>query len=237
MKRLLLILKSAGAYLLLAAALHNLQAAQILLNTNSVIGGNGSFFDTYNGSVNGGAYNAFKVVSSQTGTISEPSNGSYWLGSNGAANQYFVLDLGGGISIDQIDLFNTHNTAANDRATKNFTILGSNSATFQNSTIGYALVSPTTLLTGTLAFQSAGNDPIEAATYTSSNGLATGAAYRYLQFTETSFYGVGGGLNEIRVFGADAVPEPSRALLLGGGLMGVLLRRRRRASGPDARPL
>jgi MYXO-CTERM domain-containing protein len=201
----------------------NAQAAQLLLNDSSVIGGSGKFNDS---TFNTGVYSALHVVDNQTGTISEPGAGNFWLGRQTTANEFFVIDLGlDYFLIDQIDLFNTHNQTANDRATTSFTILGSNSVTFQSVSNGYFLNAPTTLLSGSLGFPSSAGDPIEAATYTSSNGLSTGTSYRYLQFTSVNYTGQGGGLNEIRIFGT---PEPSRALLALAGLAAIGLRRRRR---------
>lgn len=211
------------------------QAAQIMLSGPNVIGGSGQWsMGNYD---DAGTFDAFNVVDQQTGAISEPTAGGYWLGREntgtitGFLNEYFVLDLGAAYFVDQIDLFNTHNNGANDRGTKNFTILGSNAVTLVNADVDYDLSGSSTLLTGTLAFQTQANDPIEAQSYTSGNGLATGTAYRYLKFVANDFhtpkgpgFPQGSGLNEIRLFGT---PEPSRAILALLGIAGLTMRRRR----------
>ena len=229
-------LKATGLIALVCALVSSAPGAQIMLNATSVIGGSGqwpgsNYDDPY-------AYNTLNVVNQQTGAISEPGPGGYWLGrentltNTGFLNEYFVLDLGAPYFIDQIDLFNTHNQTANDRATKNFTILGSNSVNLIDANVDYDLSGATTLLTGTLTFQTSASDPIDPDVFTSGNGLATGTAYRYLKFVANDFYTPNGpfnpqgsGLNEVRVFGT---PEPSRVLLVLAGLGACLLRQRRR---------
>lgn len=104
-------------------------AAQIVLNSASVLGGSGSFpTDTWDTMSH--LYPAQRVVSQQTGSISEAGPGSYWLGrdnGSGFLNEYFVLDLGQAYDLDQIEFFNTHNGGANDRHTRNFQLFASNS--------------------------------------------------------------------------------------------------------------
>ena len=218
-------------YVLLAALLlpaTTVAQTLITLTASSVIGGSGAWGNN-NWDDPASGYVATFVVDQQTGAISEPTPTGFWLGREGVMNEYFVLDLGAVYTLSQIDLFNTHNQLANDRSTNAFTIHASNSVTFVNASVDFDLVSGSQILASSLAFQSTGNDPIEAASYTSGNGLSTGTAYRYLKFTAvTNHGGLGVGLNEIRVFGT-AIPEPSTyAALAGIGALVLALRRRRR---------
>ena len=203
--------------------------ALISLTTANVIGGSGQWGGS-NWDVTGSGYSALNVVGQQSGAISEPTATGYWLGNNGTANEYFVLDLGATYNLSQIDLYNTHNQNANDRATNAFTIQAANSVSLLKATVDYDLVSGTQILGGTLAFQSAGSDPIEAASYSSGNGLDNSSNWRYLKFTAVSYFSSGAGLNEIRVYGT-AIPEPSAHAASAGAAALLLVLFRRRKSG------
>lgn len=208
---------------------------QIILNSGSVIGGG----PTYGGGTyNTGSHPASLAVDDQTGSIDIETGlrDNYWIGPDGLASSYFVIDLGAAYQLGQIVLFNTHNWESMDRSTKDFRIEASNSVTFVNATVGYNLVSGVTILSGILPFSS--ENPPAANYYTSGNGLDTGGnAYRYLSFTYDSYRGINditghsGGLNEIRVH---AIPEPSSTAFIAGGIgaLALLLRRKRHESTP-----
>jgi len=212
------------------------RAQQIILNAASVIGGTVSLDGT---AFNNGSFTATHVVDQQTGSItieynSNPPN--YWLaasyGSQAAYyyGSYFVLDLGAAFPLGQISLFNTHNGNYGDRMTTDFHIDGSNSVTFLGASNGYDLTSGTTILSGTMSYSL--TDPPPEYVFTSSNGLDSGTAYRYLRFTVDDYYHSqstwgGAGLNEIRIFAA--VPEPpTYAALCGAGVLGLALWRQRK---------
>lgn len=226
-----------GILFLLVTTAAGSHAAQIMLSNSSLIGGSGSWHSELwdSTAIIGGGLNAFHIVDNQTGTISESAAplthaGNYWLGRQGTLNEHLVIDLGDSYYIDQIDLFNTHDTGWNDRGTKDFKIFASNSVTLVNANVDYNLTGAIELLSGTLTNHWTSADPIEADTFAVNNG---GNAYRYLRFEATNYYipaggpaNQGAGLNEIRVFGT---PEPSRMVLLSLGVGTLILRRRRAA--------
>ena len=196
--------------LLLAAALP-CAGQPIVLSTSSVIGG-GPIYDSP--AFTGGSFPATFVVNEQTGAINnDVFGGNYWLGPDSVNSDYFVLDLGALYSLTQITLFNTHNANFNDRATSAFHITASNAVSFVDANHGFALDSPTTILSGTLTLPT---DPPPGIVFTSGNGLSTDGFYRDISFTYDSFAGgAGGGLHEIRVEGA-VVPEPATSALWAG---------------------
>ncbi|CAM3067380.1 PEPxxWA-CTERM sorting domain-containing protein [Sphingomonas antarctica] len=202
-------------------------AAQIVLAPANVYATTGDY---------NGTFSADNIFDQQTGAIDENAqDGSYWLNpDNGNVNAAISIDLGSKYRLSSFDLFNTHNAQYNDRGTGNFSIVASNSASFTTFT---------TIASGTLNPEQQGT-PLSAQTFTSLN---TGA-YRYLQFRPTSVATAPDGvhqspccgtnpaehvfgLNELRVSGVGAVPEPANwALMIGGfGLIGAASRRRRLA--------
>lgn len=230
---------TALAVAVLASATSTAHAQSLIsLTSASVIGGSGSWS---NAAYNSGGYAAGNVFNNQTGTVSEATQTGYWLGKEGDAQEYFVVDLGSSVSLSSIQLFNTHNGPVNDRATLGYQIFASNSVATVTSTEtgqgGFNLSSAVSLGSGSLAFQSSANDPIEAELFTPN----TGTAYRYLRFNTLSFQAANGvtplgvGLSEMRVFSASAAPEPgSIALLLTAGVPVVgIVRRRTKPSTPQ----
>lgn len=184
-------------------------AAQIVLTPTDVIASSGSYADPQ--------FAASNILDDQTGVITEPTQANYWLNpDNGPANAFITIDLHGRYSHLSFELYNTHNGGYQDRGTGNFTLTSG----------------ATTLVSGTLAPEHAGAQPLTAQSFTATD---TGK-FRYITFNPTSV-AVGGspccgannyGLNEIRVFGTAVLPEPaSWALMVTGfGLVGVATRRR-----------
>lgn len=169
---------------------------QLFLGAANVVGGSGTWNDPAS------QHNAFRIVDNQAGLISEPVPGNFWLGRDGDATEYIVIDLGRPYLIDQIDLFNTHNHVLDDRRTQDFQIMAGHAVT-NAGTAGLNLAGATDLiLSNRLTFHAAQNDPIEPDTFTAANGLAPGAGYRYLRIETLSGHGNDHvGLNEIRIFG------------------------------------
>lgn len=165
----------------------------------------------------------------ETNQLPFDADGSFWLGKDGDQNEFFVVDLGQAWSIDNIRLFNSHNSTYDDRWVGDFIISGANSVTpiisGETGASGYDLTgSITQLVSGTLTRQFAVNDPIEPQNFTPS----TAAAFRYLRFeTLAGNSGSSQALNEMMVFGSP-LPEPSTYALIAAGV-GVLLLRKRRA--------
>jgi hypothetical protein len=160
----------------------------------TIIDGSGS----WNGGVpgvgaafNGGSYPATAVIN---GSIAE-SVGNYWLGREQTPQEFFTLDLHDVEHIEEIRLFNTHNDGSNDRATKEFRILASDTLDGANQ-----LVDPVVILEGKLA-NIAGLSPSLETVFTSANGL-TPIDARYLRFESVnSYYDINSvGLNEIEVY-------------------------------------
>jgi len=204
-------------------------ASQVSLSPGNVIG----YLGEYNGT-----FTAASILDHQTGTINEPAqDGSYWLNSDGGpANAYIVVDLGGLFHLTSFDLFNTHNANYGARGTGNFSIEASNSIA-PGIGVGADLSGPiVTLLSGTLLSANPASDPLVAQTFLSSD---TGS-YRYIRFSphtvataNRSCCGDNNyGLNELRVFEGPAsqAPEPATLAFIGGGLVILGLRSRKRTA-------
>ncbi len=140
-----------------------------------------------------------------------PAMAAYWLLPNatlGAA----VIDLEGEFLIDRIDLQNTHNGGSKDRGTRDFTLLvsldGDDWTEVVSDTLSFYNDASTAWL----------NTPLESFEFDE-------IWARFVKFQVDSYYGVGGGLAELRVF--ETVPEPGSLMLLFVGALAALLRRRR----------
>ncbi len=146
---------------------------------------------------------------------------SYWLGRIGQEDEWIVIDLGAPMTIDRVDLQNTHNTTYDDFGTQDFRI--------EASVDGQSF---TTVFSGTLADARGTGDQIPIESFSVADGDFAAFNARYVRFWAESYYGNGAGLNEIFVFAS--VPEPSTWLLLSLGGLGLLAAgggaRRRRGS-------
>lgn len=168
--------------------------------------------------------------------------GSFWLPEQGstptvdgvASQGYVTIDLGKSYGIGEIDLFNSHNGTYYDRGTEQFQIDASNKVDASGN-----LINPTTILTGTLvpATKSPSftgvygplnsqNQPsyITPQIFNPEGSHTTLGDYRYLTFIAINGLSNQPGLNEIRVF---FTPEPGSLLLMGLGLVGLAVLRRR----------
>ncbi len=211
------------------------QAAIInIANGKPVIGGNSDYsagdFNT------GGAFATSHVTNglnaspdNNTGSITEGfGDNSYWLGRQGNSAGYFVLDLGALYAIGDIELFNTRNGTALDRGTGNFTIKASLTAADTFTSVGWDLTGAiATIASGTLSAQTI-SSPLTSQPFVSSSNFY----FRYIRFDALSIASVnppqGVGLNEIRLFASSyPIPEPSTFALMGMGLFGLAVRRRR----------
>lgn len=188
--------------------------------TGAVIAGSSSFnnvaFNVVGGS---GDFTALNVID---GSSSDVFASTYWLGSQGGVNEFFVLDLGRSFDVDEIQLKNTHNAQFNDSGTQNFRIYGSQAIDGLNN-----LVNGQLLVQGVLT-DTSGQGAILADIFNTSNGLIE-RSVRYLRFEAIDFRAgdVRVGLNEILVFGDITIPEPATATMGLLGIAGLLLRRRR----------
>ena len=113
-------------------------------------------------------------------------------------------------------------STANDRGTADFEIWAST----QVDGLGQ-LVNPMLVLDSMLMSRAGYGYNIPFDVFSAYNGDFTAFNGRYIQFVANTYWGVGSGLNEIRVFGA--VPEPGTLTLLALGGLGLLRRRRRKA--------
>ena len=150
------------------------------------------------------------------GPPARPANhqGNHWI-TDGILSTSIIFDLGGAYDLAQLEVLNTSNTNWNDRETDTFTI--------ETSTDGISYSAPSaavTLQDYTLGFQTV---PLigTAITHVRLNVTNDPAAG-----TNTGTGDVAVGLNEVRFFEANAIPEPTGALL---SLIGsvFLLRRKR----------
>jgi hypothetical protein len=148
-----------------------------------------------------GAYDAPDFASGQfpatavtDGSVSD-SDSSIWLGREGEAEEFFTLDLGESVSVQEILLRNTSNRGFADRGTMEFRIVASDQVDGSNQ-----LVNPVEILTGKLP-NTAGISPQLATVFTADNGL-TNVDARYLRFETlgATFPNDNVGLNEIEVY-------------------------------------
>jgi len=132
------------------------------------------------------------------GNPADTSGASFWLGTDGQANEHLTLDLGQARDVMTIALRNTHNGSYNDRGTRDFRIWASNAVDGSNQ-----LVDPVVILESTLSTSLGGNMDtlLPTDTFSNATGLAQGS-YRYLMFEtlSSSFGNNFVGLNEIQVF-------------------------------------
>jgi hypothetical protein len=129
------------------------------------------------------------------GRIDESQN-SYWLGSEKTENQHVTIDLGQAFQLERIELVQTHNGISDDRGTKEFELWAGSEIDDRR-----ALVEPVLIAKGTLpnAIGTGARLPVHVVSL--ADGNLTAANARYLHFVAKTYYGLGTGLSEIRVFG------------------------------------
>ncbi|NUM37305.1 MAG: discoidin domain-containing protein [Candidatus Brocadiae bacterium] len=146
-----------------------------------------------------------KIVDGRYNDTGTGYDWSFWLTPN-SSSAYAVIDLGNVYSLSRFEVQNTHNRVHNDRGTKDFRISVSADG------INYTSVVSTTLAAVW------GLNPIPIETFHISSYQA-----RYVRFDIDTWYGNGGGINELSVYGEAAnVPESESLLLALTGLLATL---------------
>ncbi len=135
----------------------------------------------------------FRAQRVTDGSDTDVYSGTYWLGREAVANEWFIVDLGAPVALKQLLLRNTHNTQYNDRGTLNFRVFAASAVDGAN-----LLVSPVQILSGTLA-SVASQAPIIAQAFSVQNGLVPTTA-RYLKFESLTATNNNAGLNEFEVY-------------------------------------
>ncbi|MCA9248417.1 MAG: LamG domain-containing protein [Planctomycetales bacterium] len=187
---------------------------------------------TVNQTANGGATFGISNLTDDTGMTGfgneqsqEANSGNGFIGQwrqstsggNVLANSEIKFDLGSDQSIGAVKIWNFHEAGQTDRGIDEFAIYQSDDDTIYSLVGTYNLTQQSGSLT-------VAHDVIDL------NGLNVNA--QYLRFNLSSNHGDAGfyGLGEVRFFAAAAtIPEPSSLALLGLSLLGLSLRRRRRA--------
>ena len=201
------------------------RADQIELSPDSVIGGTGSWNNPQPNDWDVGQFAAIYVADNQfEDEIEEPDqsgeddNGGFWLGKEGDEEESFVLDLGQSYTIDEIQLYNTHNATFDDRATFGYEIYGSNEVTdFEvvDDELGVGgddLIDPQLMSEGELELVYFDEDPIPP----QAAPIANSGPFRYLRFSTLGPFHEDDivlaqrsvGINEIKVFGSPGGGNP-----------------------------
>jgi hypothetical protein len=152
------------------------------------------------------------IVDGKVGDTGTGFDWSFWLTPQGQNTGYAVIDLGSLYTLSSFELQDTHNRGYNDRGTKDYHIqLSTDNVTYTTAvTSGFTQTEWSNLDWKT-------------------NTLSTPITARYIKFVIDSGYGgQSAGLNELRAYGHDAVPEPTSIAALGLGAFGILKRRRNR---------
>jgi len=133
---------------------------------------------------------------------------NYWVLPNSTTG-WVQINLGREYNLGKIEFLNTHNAWFNDRTTKDWSI-----EIFRSDF--------------TKAFEFTGTEPdLNPANWTDPIppkiiDLAMPVTGRYVKFSVNSYWGYSGGLNELRVYEAMPIPEPSTFFMLGAGLLGLI---------------
>lgn len=150
----------------------------------------------------------WKIVDGSVADGGSAYNWNFWLTPNGQTG-WAQIDLSKEYSIGKIEFLNTHNRWYNDRTTRNWTIEILNSSLISMFSISGSEsdlnMSPWT-------------DPIPPKII----DLTMPVTGRYVKFSVNSYWGSSGGLNELRVYEAMPIPEPSTLFMLGIGLFGLI---------------
>lgn len=161
--------------------------AQNLAAGKPIVDGSGSWSQAPNDIVNG-PFPPGKVTDGLTNDTDETS---YWLGNEGANNQYFVIDLGSSQTFNRIDLQNTHNRQYNDRGSNNFTVSVSNSPFGPFTPVISSALSRSYINNGTVVYP--GTIPHDIYDIAPVNA-------RYVRYEAIDFTGASSGLNELYVY-------------------------------------
>ena len=82
----------------------------------------------------------FPATAITDGSLTDANN--YWLGREGVPTEYVTIDLEDVVNIQEILLRNTHNGASNDRGTREFRILASQSVDASNALVVLSVTTP-----------------------------------------------------------------------------------------------
>ncbi len=127
------------------------------------------------------------------GSTTDVFSSSYWLGREGVANEWFIVDLGAPVAVKWLYLRSTHNTQYNDRGALTFRVFAASSVDETNN-----LVSPVQILSNTLAPVDS-QLPIQGQAFSTVNGFTPTTA-RYLKFESLTAVNNNSGLNEFEAY-------------------------------------
>jgi hypothetical protein len=122
--------------------------------------------------------------------------GMFWVGRDHTLDEYFVVDLREALRLERIELLPTHNGVHNDRGTKDYEVW----ASLEIDDSG-ELVAPKLIASGTLPDVAGLGDAIPVTHLPEDSAKWKDIDARYVKFVAQTYYGLGCGLNEIRVFG------------------------------------
>jgi hypothetical protein len=131
----------------------------------------------------GPLYGATNVIDEDT---NEDGSRSYWILPNSTTG-WVEVDLGSSIGITDILWANTHNQSNFDRATTDYEIAVSETGSFS----------------GEETIVDSGTGSLEADLVFHSASLSTPVSGRYIRFYVDGYFGSGGGLNELQIFGVE----------------------------------